>query len=56
MVSVSASVDALQSVIHWAFRFSAERALSGLLQTVGLSALTVHPHATSHTVRDTDTL
>jgi SAM-dependent methyltransferase len=38
------------------FRFSADSALSGLLQTVGLSAITVHPHATSYTVRDTDTL
>jgi SAM-dependent methyltransferase len=38
------------------FRFSADSALSGLLQTVGLSAITVHPHATRYTVRDTDTL
>jgi SAM-dependent methyltransferase len=37
-------------------RFSANSALSGLLQTVGLSAITVHPHATSYPVRDTDTL
>jgi SAM-dependent methyltransferase len=38
------------------FRFAADGALSGLFQAVGLSAITVHPHATSYTVRDTDTL
>jgi SAM-dependent methyltransferase len=38
------------------FRFSADGALSALLQTTGLSGITVHQHATSYTVRDADTL